>query len=104
MFVKKIKIDCDGVLRDIVPSMCTLYNDYYNENLTPDDVTDFDVNKIFIKCPNAYDFFFKEHVNFIYLNSPMFEKAKEANTRGACRAFGCNTAGGFQVGKRGWLP
>lgn len=78
MFMKKIKIDCDGVLRNIVPSMCMLYNDYYNENLTPDDVTDFDVNKIFTKCPNPYDFFFIEHVDFIYLNSPMFEKAKEA--------------------------
>ena len=78
MFRKIIKIDCDGVLRDMLPAMCMLYNDYYEDEMTPDDITSFNVNKIFTKCPNAYDFFFKEHANYIYLNSPKCEKAKEA--------------------------
>jgi 5'(3')-deoxyribonucleotidase len=78
MVEKIIKIDCDGILRDMLPLMCQVYNDYYNENLTPDDIKYFDVNKVFTKCQNAYDFFFKEHSKFIYLNSPKCEKAKEA--------------------------
>ena len=61
MVEKIIKIDCDGILRDMLPLMCQVYNDYYNENLTPDDIKYFDVNKVFTKCQNAYDFFFKEH-------------------------------------------
>jgi 5'(3')-deoxyribonucleotidase len=58
MFKKIIKIDCDGVLRNMLPLMCDLYNDYYDDNLTIEDITDFDVNKIFTKCENPYDFFF----------------------------------------------
>ena len=75
---KIIKIDCDGVLRDMLPAMCDLYNDYYEENLTTEDITDFDVNKIFTKCSNPESFFFEEHSSYIYLNSPKCEKAKEA--------------------------
>ena len=78
MYNKIVKIDCDGVLRDMLPSMCTLYNDYYEDELTPDDIIDFDVDKVFTKCPNPYDFFFKKHADFIYLNSPVCKKAKEA--------------------------
>ena len=78
MFKKIIKIDCDGVLRDILPSMCMVYNDHYDDNLTPEDITDFDIDKIFTKCPNPYEFFFKEHVNFLYSNSPKCKKSKEA--------------------------
>ena len=75
---KIIKIDCDGVLRDMLPAMCDLYNDHYDENLSTEDITDFDVNKIFTKCPNPESFFFEEHSSYVYLNSPKCEKAKEA--------------------------
>ena len=75
---KIIKIDCDGVLRDMLPAMCDLYNDHYDENLSTEDITDFDVNKIFTKCSNPESFFFEEHSPYIYLNSPKCEKAKEA--------------------------
>ena len=78
MFKKIIKIDCDGVLRDMLPSMCMLYNDYYEDELIPEEITDFDVNKIFTKCPNPAEFFFNEHADYVYLNSPKCEKAKEA--------------------------
>ena len=73
-----IKIDCDGVLRDMLPTMCELYNHFFKENLTPDDVTNFNVNKIFTKCPNPEEFFFNEYSSYVYLNSPVCEKAKEA--------------------------
>jgi 5'(3')-deoxyribonucleotidase len=78
MFKKIIKIDCDGILRDMLPSMCMLYNDYYEDELTPEEITDFDVNKIFTKCPEPAEFFFKEHADYVYLNSPKCKKAKEA--------------------------
>lgn len=78
MFKKIIKIDCDGVLRNMLPLMCELYNDYYDDNLTIEDITDFDVNKIFTKCENPYDFFFKNNAAYIYLNSPVCNKAKVA--------------------------
>lgn len=75
---KVIKIDCDGVLRDMLPKMCTLYNFFYDADLTPEDVTKYSVNDVFTKCPNPEEFFFKEHVGIIYLDSPLCERAKEA--------------------------
>lgn len=76
--MKTIKIDCDGVLRDMLTTMCELYNHFFKDNLTPDDVTNFNVNKVFTKCPNPEEFFFKEYSSYVYLNSPVCEKAKEA--------------------------
>ena len=78
MFRKIIKIDCDGVLRNMLPLMCMLYNDYYEDELTPEDITNFDVKKVFTKCPNPEEFFFKKHAEILYLNSPKCEKVKEA--------------------------
>jgi 5'(3')-deoxyribonucleotidase len=75
---KIIKIDCDGVLRDMLPAMCSIYNDYYDDNLTPKDVTDYDVKKVFNKCPDPNRFFFREHSDYIYLNSKPCKMAKEA--------------------------
>ena len=77
MFNKIIKIDCDGVLRNMLPAMCSLYNDYFG-NLSPEDITDYDINKIFTKCKDPYKFFFDTHAKYIYLCSQKFEKAKEA--------------------------
>ena len=73
-----IKIDCDGVLRNMLPAMCSIYNDYYDTDLRPKDVTDFDIGKIFNKCPEPEDFFFRKNINYIYLNARMCSKAKEA--------------------------
>lgn len=42
-----IKIDVDGVIRNINETLCRLYNDLFNENLTPDDMFDYDVEKVF---------------------------------------------------------
>ena len=77
MFNKIIKIDCDGVLRDMLPAMCCIYTDYF-DCLNPDDITDYDINKIFTKCKDPYKFFFDTHAKHIYLNSQKCEKAKEA--------------------------
>ena len=77
MFNKIIKIDCDGVLRDMLPAMCGIYTDYF-DCLKPEDITDYDINKIFTKCKDPYKFFFDTHAKYIYLNSQKCEKAKEA--------------------------
>lgn len=46
-----IKIDVDGVIRDITSAMCYIYNTEFAEDdimkYTPDDITDYDINKHF---------------------------------------------------------
>jgi 5'(3')-deoxyribonucleotidase len=68
---KIIKIDVDGVLRDMLSIMCKIYNEHYNENIFPYNVTNYDVNISFPKCQeidniSAKDFFFKENAYKIY--------------------------------------
>lgn len=75
---KIIKIDVDGVLRNLLPKMCDIYNDYYEENITPNDILDFDLKNTFKKCDNPIDWFFNTHGSFVYLNSKQCFKAKEA--------------------------
>ena len=75
---KIIKIDVDGVLRNLLPKMCEIYNDYYNECITPNDILDFDLKSTFKKCNNPVDWFFKSNGSYIYLNSKKCFKAKEA--------------------------
>ena len=80
---KIIKIDCDGVLRDLLYKMCEVYNRRYGTNLQPHEVTDFDVGKIFTKCEEvdnipANTWLFKNNGNELFFNSPMMDGAKEA--------------------------
>ena len=42
--IKIVKIDVDGVLRDLTSAMCMLYNDYFGTSLTPDMLTNYDVD------------------------------------------------------------
>ena len=80
---KIIKIDCDGVLRDLLFKMCEVYNNHYNTNLQPHEVTEFDVSKIFTKCEEvdnipANTWLFKQNGYELFFNSPMMDGAKEA--------------------------
>ena len=75
---KIIKIDVDGVLRNMLPKMCELYNNYYNVSITPENVTEFDLKYTFNKCNNPVEWFFQEHGSYIYLNSSPCFMAKEA--------------------------
>lgn len=75
---KIIKIDVDGVLRNLLPKMCELYNDYYHDNIVPKDIKEFDLSKTFTKCDNPIEWFFQKHVDYIYMNSNTCFKAKEA--------------------------
>ena len=37
---KKIKVDIDGVLRDLLPNMCKAYNRAFKCDIRPEDVTE----------------------------------------------------------------
>lgn len=75
---KIIKVDVDGVLRNLLPKMCELYNDYYNENVTPEDIKNFDLKDSFNKCEDPIEWFFQKNGSYVYLNSTLFFNAKEA--------------------------
>lgn len=77
--MKIIKIDCDGVLRNLLPKICELYNYYYNESIKPADIKDYNLNNVLIKCKeDVHKWLFQQHCSYIYLNSPVCHKAKEA--------------------------
>lgn len=80
---KVIKIDCDGVLRDLLPGLCELYNNSFTCSITPENIKEYDLSKTFIKCmeidgmlPNKW--FFQEHGHIILRNAPALPKAKIA--------------------------
>ena len=52
------KIDVDGVLRDIITPMCELYNEKFDENIKPEDISEYDVSTTFKKCEDIKNFFF----------------------------------------------
>ena len=58
-----IKIDVDGVIRNINETMCKLYNELFNEHLVVNDIYDYNVEKAFSKIKEkigmtAVDYFF----------------------------------------------
>lgn len=80
---KVIKIDVDGVLRDMLSAMCGIYNAVYNDNIQPCDVKDYDVDVSFPKCKekdgiSAKYFFFNEYGYEVYNCADVLPKAKEA--------------------------
>ena len=80
---KVIKIDVDGVLRDMLSAMCGIYNAVYNDNIQPCDVKDYDVDVSFPKCKekdgiSAKYFFFNEYEYEVYNCADVLPKAKEA--------------------------
>lgn len=80
---KIIKIDVDGVLRDMLPKMCECYNAYFRDNISPNDIKSYDTNVTFHKCKeilgrDASDWLFQDNGYEIYNSSPMCYKAKEA--------------------------
>ena len=82
-YKKIIKIDVDGVLRDMLPKMCECYNAYFRDNISPNDIKSYDTNVTFHKCKeilgrDASDWLFQDNGYEIYNSSPMCYKAKEA--------------------------
>lgn len=78
-----IKIDMDGVIRNIIPTILKIYNSEFSENLKESDITAYDVNTSFPKFmiekgKLASEVFFVDNAKEIFLNSSLFIGAKEA--------------------------
>ena len=72
------KIDIDGVLRDILSTMCEIYNREFNTNLTKDDVKYYKVDLAFPLVKerlgySAVTYFFDIHADEIFLQSDMIK-------------------------------
>lgn len=70
----EIGIDVDEVLRSTLPEMVRLYNENFGQNLTVDDVKDFDVSISFPEIEkqtgiNAAEWFFDIHGTDLFYNS-----------------------------------
>lgn len=78
-----IKIDVDGVIRNINKSMVDLYNRDFFDSIKVDDITEYDVEKVFPKIKKtlgitASDYFFKFNSNKIFLLSETYSKVRES--------------------------
>ena len=78
-----IKIDVDGVIRNINKTLCRLYNDLFNENLTSEKILDYDVDKTFKRIQEemgmtACNYFFDLCSKEVFLNSSPYDGVREA--------------------------
>lgn len=76
-------IDCDEVLRSLLDGMVSLYNENFGENMSRDEVKDFDVDVSFPKVmeftgETASKWFFQEHSHELFLKSPALPGMKKA--------------------------
>ena len=67
---KIVKIDIDGVIRDMISAMCTIYNRDFNEHVQPSDVKVYDVDVQFPRIMrernmSASEYFFKRNCKHI---------------------------------------
>ena len=74
------KIDIDGVLRDVITSLCEIYNKEFGTNLTKNDITKYKVDMSFPLVKeklgySAVQYFFEEHSTEVFLNSGMLKNA-----------------------------
>ena len=82
-----VKIDMDGVIRDILTPMCNIYNDLCKESVQPKDINVYNVNEFFVKMWNEFlfkpsDHFFNYMADDVFLNkSKPYEGVREAILR-----------------------
>lgn len=67
-------VDVDGVLRDNLGEMVSLYNESFNDNKTIDEITDYRTDVIFPRIQeetgiSASQWFFQEHSKELFLNA-----------------------------------
>lgn len=77
------KIDCDGVLRDILSKMCDIYNKEFNVKIEVKDCVKYNVDEIFVLCKirlgiSAKEYFFNIKGHEIFTKSKICKKAKDA--------------------------
>lgn len=76
-----VKIDIDGVIRDLFSAVCELYNNEFDTNITEVDDYDVDISFPLIReryNMSAFDWFFKVHAVECFRYSNPFPKAAEA--------------------------
>ena len=76
-------IDVDEVIRECLPRLVELYNREFHDNKTVDDVTDYDVEKIFPLIRektgmSACEWFFQVHGYDVFMDTEPIKGAKEA--------------------------
>ena len=81
-----VKIDVDGVLRDIFTPMCELYNHKCLENISVSDIHSYNVDETFSKLKeldikNVSDFFFKDNSKTLFLDSKPYPYVQESLLR-----------------------
>ena len=77
-----IKLDIDGVLRDMESPMIRLYNERFQTHMKSGDLISYDIDKsfpLFQKVGiDGYKFFFEDHLQDCYINADAYERAAEA--------------------------
>lgn len=81
-----VKIDVDGVIRDIFTPMCELYNSKCSDNINVSDIHSYNVEKTFSKLKemdiqNVSDFFFKDNSKTLFLDSKPYPYVQESLLR-----------------------
>lgn len=61
-----IKIDVDGVIRDILTPICKLYNEEHGEDITPDDFTEWGIENILTKEKDPCGKYFNVHCDYVF--------------------------------------
>lgn len=77
-----IKLDIDGVLRDMESPMIRLYNEKFQTHMKLGDLVSYDIDKSFPLFRNAnidgHKFFFEDHLQECYIDANAYEGAAEA--------------------------
>lgn len=78
-----IKIDVDGVIRDIFTPMLKMYNYIFKEQLSLEDITDYDVGKVFTKIYEHYgvtaaEWFFKTNARKLFFYGKPYKGVAKA--------------------------
>lgn len=77
------KIDCDGVLRDLLGGMCDIYNKNFGTHVKPNDCESYDVDINFVMYKqnlgvSAKDWLFNKNGKELFRDSKIFKGAKDA--------------------------
>lgn len=80
--MKTVKLDIDGVLRNLDTTMLPIYNEMFGEHLTEEDIREYNLEKSYTRLvdvgENVFDFFFVKHANEVLGESEPYENAAKA--------------------------
>ena len=74
-----VKVDIDGVIRNLPDSMCRVYNMEFDRCMTSSEITTYDVREMFSDIHNPVDFFFTgKNAKELFFDSLPYAGAIEA--------------------------